>query len=161
MPVFALWDKVQPRSHRANVEDAAQYSAATAKYLFDRVSPSDVGIRHSCLKSVTISHNEIGQLTNSTTTKGSTAVAMAIKGAEGGSMTTAMTDPSAVPGDAAFTVGVSRMSLAADLCCSYAVASSGSTPLSPSNGDTVAATAHEQIPVGYKVCHTAKWVRTA
>jgi hypothetical protein len=36
--VFALWDRVQPRSHRANVEDAAQYAAATAKYLFDRVS---------------------------------------------------------------------------------------------------------------------------
>ncbi|WVQ65379.1 uncharacterized protein L199_003555 [Kwoniella botswanensis] len=34
--LFSLWDRVQPRSSRANTEDAAQYAAATAKYLFDR-----------------------------------------------------------------------------------------------------------------------------
>ncbi|WWC88376.1 uncharacterized protein L201_003287 [Kwoniella dendrophila CBS 6074] len=34
--LFSLWDQVQPRSSRANTEDAAQYAAATAKYLFDR-----------------------------------------------------------------------------------------------------------------------------
>nr|ODN91615.1 hypothetical protein L204_05601 [Cryptococcus depauperatus CBS 7855] len=34
--LFSLWDRVQPRSTRANPEDAAQYAAATAKYLFDR-----------------------------------------------------------------------------------------------------------------------------
>ncbi|WVO14318.1 hypothetical protein L204_101950 [Cryptococcus depauperatus] len=33
---YLLWDRVQPRSTRANPEDAAQYAAATAKYLFDR-----------------------------------------------------------------------------------------------------------------------------
>lgn len=35
--VFSLWDRVQPRSTRATTEEAAQYAAATAKYLFDRV----------------------------------------------------------------------------------------------------------------------------
>ncbi|GFZ50582.1 hypothetical protein JCM24511_08339 [Saitozyma sp. JCM 24511] len=34
--LFSLWDRVQPRSSRANVEEASQYAAATAKYLFDR-----------------------------------------------------------------------------------------------------------------------------
>ncbi|KAI9634802.1 uncharacterized protein MKK02DRAFT_27944 [Dioszegia hungarica] len=36
--LFRLWDAAQPRSSRASIEDAAQYAAATAKYLFDRVS---------------------------------------------------------------------------------------------------------------------------
>lgn len=35
--LFSLWDRVQPRSTRATTEEAAQYAAATAKYLFDRV----------------------------------------------------------------------------------------------------------------------------
>ncbi|RSH90844.1 hypothetical protein EHS25_010019 [Saitozyma podzolica] len=34
--LFSLWDRVQPRSSRVNVEEASQYAAATAKYLFDR-----------------------------------------------------------------------------------------------------------------------------
>ncbi|OXG43483.1 hypothetical protein J010_06626 [Cryptococcus neoformans] len=34
--LFSLWDRVQPRSTRATTEEAAQYAAATAKYLFDR-----------------------------------------------------------------------------------------------------------------------------
>ncbi|WVQ96292.1 hypothetical protein IAU59_003396 [Kwoniella sp. CBS 9459] len=34
--LFSLWDRVQPRSSRASTEEAAQYAAATAKYLFDR-----------------------------------------------------------------------------------------------------------------------------
>ncbi|WVR06608.1 hypothetical protein IAU60_003640 [Kwoniella sp. DSM 27419] len=34
--LFSLWDRVQPRSTRASTEEAAQYAAATAKYLFDR-----------------------------------------------------------------------------------------------------------------------------
>ena len=33
-----LWDTVQPRSSRARSEDAAEYAAATAQHLFDRVS---------------------------------------------------------------------------------------------------------------------------
>lgn len=36
--VYRLWDAIQPRSSRANQEEAAQYAAATAKYLFERVS---------------------------------------------------------------------------------------------------------------------------
>nr|XP_019013046.1 uncharacterized protein I206_02543 [Kwoniella pini CBS 10737]OCF51827.1 hypothetical protein I206_02543 [Kwoniella pini CBS 10737] len=34
--LFNIWDKVQPRSSRANIEEAAQYAAATAKHLYDR-----------------------------------------------------------------------------------------------------------------------------
>ena len=37
-----LWDTVQPRSSRSNYEEAGQYAAATAKYLYDRVSPGQV-----------------------------------------------------------------------------------------------------------------------
>lgn len=36
--VFRLWDAISPRHSRANTEEAAQYAAATAKWLFDRVS---------------------------------------------------------------------------------------------------------------------------
>ncbi len=39
--MFALWDRIPPRSSRANVEEASQYAAATAKYLFDRVRGSE------------------------------------------------------------------------------------------------------------------------
>jgi hypothetical protein len=38
-PVFSLWDRVEPRSSRARPEEAAEYAAATAKHLFDRVRP--------------------------------------------------------------------------------------------------------------------------
>ncbi|KAK4684545.1 hypothetical protein P7C73_g5629, partial [Tremellales sp. Uapishka_1] len=34
--LFSLWDKVSPRSSRAKAEEAAEYAAATGKYLYDR-----------------------------------------------------------------------------------------------------------------------------
>ncbi len=35
--VHRLWDHLSPRSSRANLEEASQYAAATAKYLYERV----------------------------------------------------------------------------------------------------------------------------
>ncbi|KAK1925659.1 hypothetical protein DB88DRAFT_484648 [Papiliotrema laurentii] len=34
--LYRLWDHLNPRSSRANLEEAAQYAAATAKYLYER-----------------------------------------------------------------------------------------------------------------------------
>jgi hypothetical protein len=46
MAVYRLWDHLNPRSSRANLEEAAQYAAATAKYLYERVSQRGAACRY-------------------------------------------------------------------------------------------------------------------
>ena len=49
--VFTLWDCVTPHAPKANVEEASQYAAATAKHLFDRVSRRLAAINSKALNS--------------------------------------------------------------------------------------------------------------